>query len=78
MSITLERRENCAHCEKHASMISTECYGCWVRYCSRLMKSSRQALYYSVQAIHGKEILEQFVNDVTAYLREREAAGAPR
>jgi hypothetical protein len=72
--IALTHRENCELCETRSGVTNPrECYGCAVRFVSRLMRPGRINFYARLAHLQGEELCKQFRADVKAYYAARKA-----
>jgi hypothetical protein len=66
MIIPSENDDGCDFCAVGGGAFSMKCRGCVIRWCSRLMRNHRIAIYKAVQEQHGEGAAKVFVADVKA------------
>lgn len=69
-----ESIDGCDFCVAGGGAFRSDCRACVVRWCSRLPRTHRTAVYQAAQDQHGEEGMRAFMEEVRAFwAKEREA-----
>lgn len=74
LSVPAESIDGCDFCAAGGGAFRRDCRGCVVRWCSRLPRNHRTAVYKAAQDQYGDEGMRAFMEEVREFwARERES-----